>query len=82
MKPPEDIRKPGFILKLRKLLYGLDDPSRKFWLKAKETLLDLNLKVMNGDKAFYYLFEDSKLKGVVQTHVDDLSWPALRTSST
>ena len=49
----------------------MDDTSRKFWHIVKETLLDLNLKVMDGDKAFYYLFEDSKLKGVVQTHVDD-----------
>lgn len=39
-------------LELRKPLYGLDDASRKFWLKVKETLLDLNLKVMDGDKGF------------------------------
>ena len=56
MKPPDDIREPGSIWKLSKPLYGLDDTSRKFWLKVKETLLDLNLKVMDGDKAFYYLF--------------------------
>ena len=49
----------------------MDDASRKFWLKVKENLLDLNLKVMDGDKVFYYLFEDGKLKGAVQTHVDD-----------
>ena len=71
MKPQEDIRKPAFIWKLRKLLYGLDNTSRKFWLKVKETLLDLNLKVMDNDKVIYYRFEDGKLKGAVQTHVDD-----------
>ena len=35
MKPPEDIRKPGFLWKLKKPLYGLDDTSRKFWQKVK-----------------------------------------------
>ena len=51
MKPLENIQKPGFIWKLRKLLYGLDVASRKFWLKVKEVFLD-------GDEAFYYLYEN------------------------
>ena len=44
MKPPEDIRKEGKIWKLLKPLYGLDDASRKFWLKVKETLSELGLR--------------------------------------
>ena len=39
MKPPEDVRKEGKIWKPLKPLYGLDDASRKFWLKVKETLM-------------------------------------------
>ena len=39
------------------LLYGLDDASRNFWLKLKETLVALELKVMPGDEAFYYIHE-------------------------
>ena len=73
MNPPEDIRKPGTIWKLRKLLYGLDNVSRKFWLKVKEFFLDLGLRVMDGDEVFYYLHEGGDLKGAVQTHVDDFS---------
>ena len=30
MKPPEDQRNPGKISKLKKLLHGLNDASRKF----------------------------------------------------
>lgn len=35
MLPPKDIRKPGIVWKLKKPLYGLDDASRKFWLRVK-----------------------------------------------
>ena len=38
VRPPDDIKKEGKIWKLLKLLYGLDDASRKFYLKVKETL--------------------------------------------
>ena len=44
------------------VLYGLYDASRKFWLKLKQTLKDLGLKVMIRDKAFYYLHEEGELK--------------------
>ena len=30
VKPPEDIKKPGTVWRLKKPLYGLDDVSRKF----------------------------------------------------
>ena len=29
---------------------------------------------MDSEKAFYFLFEDDKLKGAVQTHVDDFEF--------
>ena len=52
MLPPPDIKKPGMISKLKKPLYGLDDGSRKFWLKVKEVLKTIGLKVMEGVKSF------------------------------
>ena len=39
--------------KLKKPLYGLDDASQKFWLRVKEVLKKIGLKVMEGDEAFY-----------------------------
>ena len=60
------------IWKLKKPLYGLDDASRKFWLRVKEVLKKIGLKVMEGDEAFYYLHEEGELQGAVLTHVDDL----------
>ena len=35
VRPPNDIKKEGVIWKLLKPLYGLDDASRKFYLKIK-----------------------------------------------
>ena len=33
----------------------------------------MGMKVMEGDKAFYYLHKDSVLKGAVITHIDDFT---------
>ena len=52
MQPPPDIRKQGIIWRLKKPLYGLDDASHKFWLRVKEVLRGIGLKVMEGDEAF------------------------------
>ena len=71
--PPPDLQKPGIIWRLKKPLYGLDDASRKFWLRVKEVLREIGLKVMEGDEAFYYLHQDEELKGAVITHVDDFT---------
>ena len=35
LMPPKDIRKEGYVWKLKKPLYGLNDDSRKFWLREK-----------------------------------------------
>ena len=73
MKPPEDIKKQGKIWRLLKPLYGLDDASRKFWLKVKETLTELGLKTLSGNEAFYYDNKNGKLLGAVLSHVDDFT---------
>ena len=52
---------------------GLDDASHKFWLRVKEFLKTIGLKVMEGDEAFYYLHRNGDLIGMVITHVDDFT---------
>ena len=73
VRPPDDIKKEGKIWKLLKPLYGLDDASRKFYLKVKETLKELGLKTLPGDDAFYYENRDGNLLGVNLSHVDDFT---------
>ena len=73
VRPPDDIKKEGKIWKLLKPLYGLDDASRKFYLKVKETLQELGLKTIPGDEAFYYENRNGKLMGMNLSHVDDFT---------
>lgn len=47
--------------------------SRNFWLKVKEIFLELDLKVMDRDELFHYLYKDGELKSSVQTQIDDFS---------
>ena len=75
VQPPADIHKenPKLLWKLVKPLYGLDDASRKFWLKLKEVLNEADLKTVVGDQAFYYVHDGEKLRGMACSHVDDIN---------
>ena len=49
VEPPIDVKKQGWIWRLKKPLYGLDDASRKFWLRVKEVFLcELGLGIIRG----------------------------------
>ena len=54
VKPPNDTNQPVTLCKLKKPLYGLDNASRKFWLKMKNILKNEGMEMITGDKAFYY----------------------------
>ena len=73
IRPPTDIKKanPGILWKLNKPIYGLDDSSRKFYLKVKKLFLKHGMEVMPADNAYFYLRKDGRLVGQVAIHVDD-----------
>merc|ERR1712002_185008 len=72
MEPPKDVKKEGKLWKLKKPLYGLNDASRKFWLKVREVFGECKLKILDGDEAFYFRHdEEGNLEGMVSSHVDD-----------
>ena len=67
-----DVKKEGKIWKLKKLLYGLNDVSRKFWLKVREVFDECRLRILDGDEAFYFRHdENGNLEEMVSSHVDD-----------
>ena len=73
MEPPKDMKREGKILKLKKPLYGLNDASRKFWLKVREVFDECKLRILDGDEAFYFRHDEKgNLEGMVSSHVDDL----------
>lgn len=73
VKPLDEVKKPGTVWRLKKPLYGLDNASRKFWLRVKEVFFKMNMKIMEGDKAFYYLHRGGILIGIIISHVDDFT---------
>ena len=50
---PKDVCDEGKIWKLLKPLYGLNDASRRFWLKVKSILESFGMKKIEGDEAYY-----------------------------
>ena len=73
VEPPKDLKKPNIVWRLKKPLYGLDDASRKFWLRVKDVFKEEGLKTIKGDEAFYFKHDGVRLVGMVLTHVDDFT---------
>ena len=72
IEPPSDVKKLGYIWRLKKPLYGLDDALRKFWFCVKEVFLyKLKLQTINEDEAFYFSHIEGIIHRAILTHVDD-----------
>ena len=58
---------------MKKPLYGLNDASRKFWLKVKKLFAEIGLKRLEGCIAVYFMLnKEGNLDGIVSTCVDYL----------
>ena len=71
LKPPKEFLRAGYVWKLRKVVYGLADASRSWYLKVKEVLTQLGMQVSKFDPAVF-IFAKSKLEGLIMVHVDDI----------
>ena len=76
IKPPTERRITGMMWKLNKMVYGLVDASRGFYLNLSGELTRRGCIKSTMDPAmFIYFDEDKDLKepeGVAVTHVDDV----------
>ena len=71
LQPPPEFRKKGFVWKLKKVVYGLCDASRSWYLRVVEVLTELGMKVESLDKAVF-TYKEKDLQGIVLVHVDDM----------
>ena len=71
LQAPVEFRKKGKLWKLNKVVYGLYDASRSWYLKVVELLTDLGMKVGRFDKALF-TFKTKSLQGIILVHVDDI----------
>ena len=68
---PKEFRKEGILWKLRKVVYGLCDASRSWYLRLNETLIELGMKACSMDRAVYR-FGRNSIQGIIMVHVDDI----------
>lgn len=71
IKPPSEFRKSKMLWKLKKVVYGLCDASRNWYLRVVEVLESLGMKVSKFDNAVFS-FKNGDLQGLVLMHVDDM----------
>ena len=41
LQPPKDIKREGYVWKLKKPLYGLNNALPKFWLRVKKIFIEI-----------------------------------------
>ena len=70
LKPPKEACASGKLWKLQKVVYGLPDASRVWYLRVVEEMKKLGVSVSKYDKAAFYLLDDD-IQGMIIVHVDD-----------
>jgi hypothetical protein len=71
--PPKEAEvETGYIWKLKRCLYGLNDAARQFYNSVVETLIGLGCEQSQLDPTvFYYKGENGAIQGVLVSHIDD-----------
>ena len=73
VKPPPEFDN-GMIWKLKKTVYGLRDAARAWYLRVKQELIQLGVKISKFDPALFSWHWDGECQGVICVHVDDFLW--------
>ena len=72
LKPPSDIEEKGYLWKLLKCPYGLNDAPRTWYRRISSELLKLGISCSKFDEALFYCLVDNILIGLLVVHVDDV----------
>lgn len=73
IRPPIEA-KTDLVWKLKKCVYGLADAPRQWYVKLRNELGNLGVKVSKYDDGLFYCHKDSELIGILTCHVDDIIW--------
>lgn len=77
VSPPNEFKRPGYLMKMKKAACGFADAPRRWFMTSDKVLKEIGFKSSKIDPATYYLrLEDSetkeqKLHGMICLHVDD-----------
>lgn len=71
MRPPKDVEDRGYIWKLRRCPYGLNDAPRNWYQRVKMELFKLGVQLSRYDEALFYYKCNGSLEGILALHVDD-----------
>jgi len=75
IKPPKEANQGGWLWKLNKVVYGLDDAPRNWYVTLRSFLESKGVLVSKYDPALFYMYDpDGGLIGVMVCHVDDFLW--------
>ena len=74
LKPPKEANQPNHLWLLKKVVYGLSDASRVWYLRVVDELKKLGAIPSKYDKAVFIWKKQGVLHGVLASHVDDFLW--------
>ena len=74
LRPPKEASQPGKLWRLKKVVYGLSDASRVWYLRVFGELKKLGASVSKYDRAVFIWKNGNTVEGILAAHVDDFLW--------
>ena len=71
VEPPAEVNMRGYLWRLKKCIYGLQDASRRWYFSVVEVLISLGCVQLKLDPAVFVYHTNGTLAGVIIVHVDD-----------
>lgn len=71
LEPPAEAKVPGITWKLNKVVYGLNDAARNWFMSVEENMLKLGCSQSKLDPALFFYTNEDVLRGILICHVDD-----------
>ena len=77
LRPPSEFNS-GYLWRLKKTVYGLCDAARAWYLRVKDELSSLSVKMCDLDNSLFLWQYNGTLEGIICIYVDDFLWAGTR----